>query len=141
MRAEPTAITSADGCEAAKGRKRGGASAPLSTTKPSTRRPTPSRRRSTGRPSRMPCNRTGVPTKPAAERDPMATSFLSRGTLGKRARSVVVEALVADERNEAAGHGAEHRGAFRRAHDHLEELLRPPADGDDEPAAELQLLV
>src|SRR5438270_3234046 len=140
MSAEPTAMTSLEGCDAAKGRNLG-ASPPLSTTNPRTRRPAASRRRSVGRTRRMPCNRTGVPTRPAAERDPMATSFLSRGTLGKRARSVVVETLVADERNEPAGHGAEHRGAFRRAHDHLEELLRSPADGDDEAAAELQLLV
>src|SRR5438270_13630500 len=135
MSAEPTAIASSDGCEAAKGRNRG-ASSPLSTTNPSTRRPAASRRRSVARPSRMPCNRTGVPTRPAAERDPMATSFLSRGTLGKRARSVVVEALLADERDEPAGHGAQHGRAPRRAHDHLEELLRPPADGHDEAAAD-----
>src|SRR5262249_25775376 len=97
------------------------------------------RRTSAGRPSWMPWRRTGSASSSSA-RIGVTTGASCPSALGEN-ESTAVEPLLADERDEAAGNGADHRRPRRAADDHLEPLGTPPADGNDEPAARLELLV
>src|SRR5688500_6349449 len=85
----------------------------------------------------MPWSRTGSPRIVSAE-TPSTGVFCPREARGN---SSVRKALGTDERDEAAGDGADHGGPLRAANHELELLAATPADGHDEPAAGLELLV
>src|SRR5437763_16624008 len=106
---------------------------------PSARMSSQSSRTSTGRPSWIPCRRTGRASRSSARMGLTTTASCPSGE-GENG-STAVEALLADEGDEPAGNGTDHRGAFGAADDELQPLGTPPTDRDDEAAARLELLV